>query len=86
MTHEINIADFAAFCRSKGEEAYDFYDIRACALAQFGRHILGDGLREFEPVLVPAEEMQIPLVGATVPTWIYPATAALVFLAIVVWA
>jgi acyl dehydratase len=30
------IADFAAFCRTKGDEAYDFCDSDACALAQFG--------------------------------------------------
>lgn len=30
----------------------------------------GDGLRELEPVR--AEEMQMPLHGATVPLWIYP--------------
>lgn len=35
MTHEINIADFAAFCRSKGDKAFDYYDNCGCALAQF---------------------------------------------------
>lgn len=49
----------------------------------FNRECHSDALREMQ--LVPAEEMQIPLVGATVPTWIYPATAALFFLAIVIW-
>lgn len=28
---------FIAFCRSKGDETYDFHDIRNCALAQSGR-------------------------------------------------
>lgn len=42
MSHEINIADFAAFCRSKGDEAYNFYDTKRCALAQYGRSVLGD--------------------------------------------
>ena len=35
MSHEINIADFAAFCRSKGDEAYDYVEPRSCALALF---------------------------------------------------
>lgn len=35
MTHEINIADFAAFCRSKGEDTYRYTDNCGCALAQF---------------------------------------------------
>lgn len=30
------IADFAAFCRSKGDEEYNPEDAETCALAQFG--------------------------------------------------
>jgi hypothetical protein len=30
------IADFAAFCRSKGDETYNSIDSDVCALAQFG--------------------------------------------------
>lgn len=30
------IADFAAFCRTKGDEAYDYSYASRCALAQFG--------------------------------------------------
>ena len=43
----------------------------------------GDSLRELEP----AEDYQreLPLAGATVPMWIYPAAAVFAFLAIVIW-
>ena len=43
----------------------------------------GDSLRELEP----AEDCQreLPLAGATVPTWIYPATVVFAFLAICIW-
>lgn len=41
MSHHRPLADidfitkFAAFCRTKGDEAYDYYDINNCAVAQF---------------------------------------------------
>lgn len=31
------IADFAAFCRTKGNEEYDYFSTRTCAVAQFVR-------------------------------------------------
>lgn len=41
MTHEINIADFAAFCRSKGDEAYDYLSNCGCALATYFVEVKG---------------------------------------------
>ena len=35
MSNEINIADFAAFCRSKGGGTYEYVDNCGCAVAQF---------------------------------------------------
>jgi hypothetical protein len=37
MTHEINIADFAAFCRSKAGESYPWCSTHDCALGQYAR-------------------------------------------------
>lgn len=37
MKHEIDIADFAVFCRSKGAEGYDVADIQCCAFAQYAK-------------------------------------------------
>ena len=44
----------------------------------------GDSLRELEP----AEDYQreLPLAGATVPMWIYPAAGVFAFVAVVLWA
>lgn len=42
MSHRLPLADiqfiteFAKFCRSKGDEEYDYEDATVCALAQFG--------------------------------------------------
>ncbi|MGQ3081051.1 MULTISPECIES: hypothetical protein [Alphaproteobacteria] len=44
MTHEINIADFAAFCRSKGG-GYDYGDPDGCALCEFVLHDTGRAIR-----------------------------------------
>lgn len=33
--------EFIDFCRTKGDEPFDFYDIQNCALAQFGKAKFG---------------------------------------------
>lgn len=55
------------------------------ALEAFNRASHSDALPEMQ--LVPAEEVQreLPLEGVPVPLWLYPATAALAILAIIVW-
>lgn len=43
------IADFAAFCRTKGDEAYDYVEPQECACCQF----LRETGRAAEPSVIP---------------------------------
>lgn len=61
-------------------------DIHADALEHFNRATHPDALREMQ--IAPAEDIQadMPLVGATVPFWVYPVVAFIAFSAVCIWA
>lgn len=65
MTHKINVADFAAFCRGRGDEGYTYSNPFGCALALFLRQDHPDanvGSRHYALSMdFGAEEIEIPL-------------------------
>lgn len=62
-------------------------DTYAHAREAFNRATHSDALPEMQ--IVPAEELQaenLPLLGATIPLWMIPATAALTFILTIIGA